>query len=162
MKLLTLVRHAKSDWDNDLSDFDRPLNERGMNDAPKIGDFIAKNLPKVDLIISSPAVRAEQTALTIAEKIGYPEDKIEFVDELYLCSTSEYFEVLMEQNLKLKHIMIVSHNPGTTGFLNMVANENIDNVPTSGVAHIELDIYKWEDIEPGCGVLKEFITPKTI
>lgn len=162
MKLLTLIRHSKSDWDNDLSDFDRPLNERGMKDAPIVAEYISKKLPKPDLIISSPAVRAEQTAKIVADKFGYPAEKIQYINELYLCSTSEYFEILMEQNLKLRHIIIVSHNPGTTGFLNMLTYENIENVPTSGVAHIELDLYKWEDIEPGVGKLVEFITPKSI
>lgn len=162
MKLLTLIRHAKSDWDNDLYDFDRPLNERGEKDAPIMGEFLANNLPKPDLIISSPALRTATTAEIIAEKCGYPVEKIKYIDELYLCSVSEYIEVLIEQSPKINHIFLVSHNPGTTGFTNLLTGELIDELPTCGVAHIKLDLYKWEDVEPDTGKLVKIFTPKTI
>ncbi len=162
MKLLTLIRHAKAGVNDDLSDFDRPLNEKGNSDAAKMGEFLNSNLPKPDLIISSPAVRAAATAEIIAEKIGYPPDKIKYLDELYLCSTSEYIEVLIEQSVKTRHIFLISHNPGTTSFTNLLTNGNIDNIPTCGVAHVELDLYKWEDTEPGTGKLIKIITPKNI
>jgi phosphohistidine phosphatase len=162
MKLLTLIRHAKSSEHDDLSDFDRPLNERGKSDAVKIGKYLSNNIVKPDLIISSPALRATSTAEIIAQEIGYPIEKINYVDELYLCSVSEYIEVLIEQNIKIKHIFLISHNPGTTGFTNLLTDENISNIPTCGVAHIELDLYKWEDVEPGTGKLISYITPKTI
>jgi phosphohistidine phosphatase len=162
MKLLTLIRHAKSDHDNDLSDFDRPLSERGKTDAPKIGDYIANNLAKPDLIISSPSVRTATTAEIIAKKTGYPADKIHYIDELYLCSVPEYFEIIIKQNPKNHHICIISHNPGTTALANLLTNEDIDNIPTCGVAHIELDLFKWDDIEPGIGKLKQFIIPKEL
>ncbi|MDL2262367.1 histidine phosphatase family protein [Bacteroidales bacterium OttesenSCG-928-I21] len=162
MKLLTLIRHAKAGTIENLSDFDRPLNEKGCYDAEKIGEYLNKNLSKPDLIISSPALRAVATAEKIAQIIGYPADKIKYIDELYLCSTSEYIEVLLEQSVKIRHIFVVSHNPGTTNFVNLLTNENIDDIPTCGAAHIEIDIYKWEDIEPGTGSLKKLITPKNI
>lgn len=162
MKLLTLIRHAKSGADNDLSDFDRPLNEKGETDAVKMGEYLNNNFPKPDLIISSPASRAVSTSEILAKEIGYPIDKIKYLDELYLCSISEYIEILVEQNVKIRHIFLVSHNPGTTGFTNLLTNENIENIPTCGIAHIGLDLYKWEDVEPGIGKLIKFITPKTI
>ncbi|MDD4150852.1 MAG: histidine phosphatase family protein [Bacteroidales bacterium] len=162
MKLLTMIRHAKSDWDNDLYDFDRPLSAKGEKDAPRMGEYLAQNLPKPDLIISSPALRSAKTAELIAEKIAYPVDKIKYVDELYLCSVSEYIEVLIKQNPKINHIFVVSHNPGTTGFVNLIAGENIEELPTSGVAHIKLDFYKWDDIEPDTGKLIKTFGPKTI
>lgn len=162
MKLLTLIRHAKSDHDNDLSDFDRPLSERGEKDAHLMGEYLAKNLTKPDLIISSSAERAARTAEIIAETIGYPLDDIDYVDELYLCSVPEYVEVLIEQNVKIKHIFLVSHNPGTTGFANLLTNADIEDVPTCGVVQIELDFHKWDDIEAESGRLLKFITPKKI
>lgn len=162
MKLLTLIRHAKSDWDNDLYDFDRPLNERGEKDAPIMGEFLSKNLPKPDLIISSPALRAASTAEIIAKKCGYPIEKIKYIDELYLCSVSEYIEVLIEQSPKINHIFLISHNPGTTGFANLLTGELLNDMPTCSVAHIQLDLYKWEDIEPDTGKLLKYFTPKTI
>ncbi len=160
MKLLTLIRHAKSDWDNDLSDFDRPLNTKGLNDAPATGKYINSNLPKPDLIISSYAVRADETAKLIAKEINYDTSKIKYYDELYHCSITEYFEILIRQHFKTNHIIIVSHNPGTTGFVTLLTDKNIDTIPTCGVAHIELDILKWEDVEPGMGKLIKLITPE--
>jgi len=162
MKLLTLIRHAKSDWDNDLYDFDRPLNERGERDAPIMGEYVAANLPKPDLIISSPAVRAARTAEIFAEKTNYPIDKIEYVDELYLCSISEYIEVLLDQNPKINHIFVISHNPGTTGFANLLTGEIMEDVPTCAVINISLDLYKWADIEPDTGKILKYFTPKNI
>lgn len=162
MKLLTLIRHAKSDHDNDLSDFDRPLSERGEKDAPKIGKYFAEKFPKPDLMISSPSVRTATTAEIIAKNIGYPVEKIHYVDELYLCSVPEYIEILLRQNHKNNHICIISHNPSTTALANMLTNEDIENIPTCGVAHIELDLFKWDDVEPGIGKLKNLIIPKEI
>jgi phosphohistidine phosphatase len=162
MKLLTLIRHAKSDWDNDLYDFDRPLNAKGEKDAPKMGEYLAQNLPKVDLIISSPADRATSTAKIIADKVGYPIEKIQFIDELYLCSVSEYIEVLMDQNPKINHIFLISHNPGTTGFANLLTGGSLEEVPTCAVINISLDFYKWADIEPDTGKLLKYFTPKSI
>lgn len=162
MKLLTLIRHAKAGVDSELSDFDRILTEKGESDAKKVGEYLGKNFQKPDLIISSPALRAATTAEIIAEEIGYPADKIKYLDELYLCSISEYIEILVEQNVKIRHIYLISHNPGTTGFANLLTNNDIDNIPTCGVAHIELDLYKWEDVEPGTGKLLKLIGPKNI
>ena len=162
MKLLTLIRHAKSDWDNDLYDFDRTLNETGKKDAPILGEHLLSKLPKPDLIISSPAVRAVETAEIIAQKAGYPIEKIKQADELYLCSTSEYIEILHDQNPKLNHIIVVSHNPGTTGFANLITGEMLADVPTCSAIHIKLDLYKWQDIEPDTGMLIDFYTPKDI
>ena len=66
------------------------------------------------------------------------------------------------QNAKTNHILIVGHNPGTTGLANLLTNGDIENIPTCGVAHIELDLFKWNDIEPEIGKLIKFITPKNI
>ncbi len=158
MKLLTLIRHAKADWDDDLYDFDRPLSEQGKENAPELGEYLAKNLPKPDLIISSPAIRAAETAEIIASEANYPKEKIQFVDELYLCSISEYIEVLHEQSPKVNHIYVVSHNPGTTGFANLLTGEIMADISTSTAIHVSLDLYKWEDIEPDTGKLLEVIT----
>lgn len=153
MKLLTLIRHAKSNQNTDLYDFDRPLNEKGIKDAKKMGKHLAEKLPKPDLIISSPANRAAKTAEIIAQTTNYNLDKISFIDELYLCSTSEYIEILINQNPKINHIFVVSHNPGTTGFANLITGKYLEDVPSSSAIHISLDLYKWEDIEPDTGKL---------
>lgn len=162
MKLLTLIRHAKSDQNMEVSDFDRPLNERGRLDAEKIGKYLSSELSKPDLIISSSAVRAAETASIISKQVSYQNDKILFFDDLYLCTTTEFMEILMEQNVKLKHIIIVGHNPGITSFLNILADEDIDNMPTASIAHLQLDVFKWEDVEAGMGKLIQFVSPKEL
>ena len=79
MKTLILVRHAKSDWGNpSLSDFDRPLNERGKRDAPIMAKRLLDKKIKIDQIIASPAKRAAKTAKYFAEAFDYKKDKIEF------------------------------------------------------------------------------------
>ncbi len=162
MKLLTLIRHAKSDWNHDVSDFERKLNNRGLADASKIGECLFSKHLNPDLIISSSAKRARKTAKIIAEKIGYDLDKLVSIDELYLCGISEYINVLSCQNENINHIILVSHNPGTTSFASLLLNQRIEEVPTCGVVSIELQIAKWKDIEPYVGVLKDYFTPKTI
>jgi phosphohistidine phosphatase len=162
MKLLTLIRHAKSDSNNDLYDLDRPLNDVGGKDAPEMGKYLSENLPKPNLIISSPAVRAIETAEIIASQTGYPIEKIHISDELYLCSTSEYIEVLNKQNPKANHIYVISHNPGTTGFANLLTGKNMADVPTCTAIHISLDLYKWNDLEPDVGKLLGVFTPEDI
>lgn len=162
MKLLTLIRHAKSEQDTEDSDFDRILTEQGIDDAYKVGEYLAQHFPKPDLIISSPAERAAHTAEIIAEQIGYSTEEINFIDEIYLCSPSEYFEVLMEQNVKIKHIFLIAHNPSITSFANLLSGAEVDNMPTCSVAHIKLDFHKWDDIEADTGKILEFIIPKNI
>jgi phosphohistidine phosphatase len=162
MKYLTLIRHAKSDWDNDFSDHYRPLSKRGLKDAPIIGQYLFNNISKPNLLISSTAERAKQTAMIISKEIHYPVNQIIFYDTLYLCGISDYIGVLQKQADTLNHIYLVSHNPGTTGFANILCNAGINNVPTCGVVHIELGIASWLHLEPYKGTLLSFITPKSI
>ena len=162
MKFLTLIRHGNSPNDDKLSDFERILSEKGKIEAQKTGEYLLNNILKPDIIISSPAKRASETAQIIAEKINYPLEKIKYIDELYLCTSSDYIEILMEENDKIKHIFVVSHNPGTSDLAYILTNENIEDLPTCGVVHIEFDFYKWSDIDQGTGKLLKFITPNTI
>jgi phosphohistidine phosphatase len=162
MKLLTLVRHAKSDWENDLTDIERPLNIRGEKDAPLMAMIAKSKLPEADLIISSPAVRAYSTAFEFAKALNYPLKKVILQNSLYHCGISEYLDVLENLNPDIQHAYIFSHNPGTTQFVNFLCNENIFNIPTCGVAHIKLDIRYWSEITRDSGKLISFITPKMI
>lgn len=160
MKLLTLVRHAKSDWDNNLNDFDRPLNIRGTIDAPRMGAIASELIPKADRLISSPAERAKATAFYFADSLNYLRENISFDPLLYHCGITEYLEFLSTLNNNLKHVYIFSHNPGTTNFTNFLCNESIFNVPTCGVIHIAIEINTWEEISRDSGKIKHFLTPK--
>jgi len=146
MKTIYLVRHAKSSWKNPrLSDFDRPLNKRGKNDAPRIGKLLSKKQIKPDLIISSPAKRAKKTALEIVEKIGYPVKKIVFEDEIYEASERTLLSILKKLDDRLESVMIFAHNPGLTQLNNFISNQYIDNIPTCGVVALESD-KSWKEI----------------
>ena len=112
MKILTLVRHAKSSWSNPkLSDRQRPLNKRGKRDAPVMGKRIVQHGIRPSLIISSPATRAWSTAKIIAKEISYPIEFLQREDALYHASLDGFLEVVSEQDQEFNSIMVVGHNP---------------------------------------------------
>ena len=98
MKKLFVIRHAKSDLSNsNISDFDRPLNHRGLNDSQKIGDYINNHFEKPDKIITSPAKRALTTSHIIADQLNYSTDKIQKEDPIYLATLENLIKQI--QNL---------------------------------------------------------------
>ncbi len=147
MKILTLVRHAKSSWsDTHLSDRERPLNKRGERDAPKMGERIAEHGIRPSLIVTSPATRAWTTARIIAAEISYPIEFLEREDGLYLASLNELLAIIAEQDNEFNNMMIVGHNPGFTELVNVLTNEKLVNLPTAGIAVIDLPINEWKDV----------------
>ena len=147
MKRLVLIRHAKSSWSNPLqSDYDRPLNERGVKDAPDMGKRLKKAHITPDLIIASTARRAAETAKKVAAEVGYPEDKILWQEKLYHCISSVFDEVAQEIADDVKTAYIVAHNPGITSYVNELSPKfRIDNMPTCAIAAAEADIKDWYD-----------------
>jgi len=161
MKTLYLVRHAKSSWDYpDLDDFERPLNKRGMRDAPKMGKRLKERDILPDLLLSSPATRAINTAREIAYQIDYPEENIETDEEIYHAGKDILLRVLRAQNDSINSIMLFGHNPGFTNFANAIANQDIDNVPTAGIVAIEFKNAGWGNLDFGDGKLLFFDYPK--
>ena len=147
MKTLYLVRHAKSDWgDQSLADFDRPLNKRGKKDAPFMGKVLNKKGIVPDKIISSPAKRAKKTALEIAEKLNYHSKQIIFEEKLYDASSKDILSIVKNINEKFVTAMIFGHNPGLTLLNNYISNKYIDNIPTSGIVALNLEV-KWSEID---------------
>ncbi len=143
MRTLVLIRHAKSSWANPLqSDFERPLNDRGKEEAPAMGGRLKKHNLVPDLIIASSAKRTRQTAKKIAKEVGYDADNIKWEEKLYHCIPSVFEEVIYEVDDSVKTIFIVAHNPGITEFVNQLSPQfRIDHMPTCGVvgAHMEGD-----------------------
>ncbi len=161
MKTLYLTRHAKSSWkEQDLDDFDRPLNPRGKRDAPFMGQLLKKKNILPDLLISSPAVRAYTTARTIASEIGYPPEKIITDENIYEGSSSELLEVINSIEEEYESAMVFGHNPGFTMLSNYLSGKDILNIPTCGIVKIKFDKEKWSDIEVGTGELIWFEYPK--
>jgi phosphohistidine phosphatase len=147
MKTLYLVRHAKSDWsDQSLTDFDRPLNNRGKKDAPFMGKVLREKEVAPDIIISSPAKRAKETAMEIAGTLNYPSKKIFFEEELYDASSNNILSIVKNIDEKYSFAMIFGHNPGLTLLNNRISNKYIDNIPTTGIVALSLDV-KWSEVD---------------
>ena len=163
MKTVFLIRHAKSSWDDpSLNDFDRPLNERGKEDAPGMGKHLKKKEVKPDIIYSSPALRALTTAKIIAGELGYSENKIRTDRKLYHASEETLFDFLRTASDQYENLMLFGHNPGLTDFANELFNEDIGNIPTAGVVSGQLNIESWKEVKPGCGKLSFFDFPKNL
>ncbi|MDB5221920.1 MAG: putative phosphohistidine phosphatase, SixA [Chitinophagaceae bacterium] len=156
MKTLLLIRHAKSSWDDfTLSDFERPLNERGKTDAPKMGKRLRKKNVKIDAFISSPAKRAKKTAEYFIKEFGGDAEDIILVSALYDAGTNNFSETIKEIDDKYKSAAIFSHNPGITGFANQLIDKaNIDNMPTCSVFAVKAEVEKWKDFSKA---KKEFL-----
>ena len=145
MKILTLVRHAKSSWDGKgLTDRERPLNPRGERDAPTMGKRIVKHGVRPSLIVASPAVRAWTTARIIAQKIGYPIEFLQREDSIYLASLDALLDVVVAQDNGFNNLMVVGHNPGLTEFANFLSPEITNNLPTAGVVSVQIDQENWQ------------------
>lgn len=161
MKILYLVRHAKSSWDfPNLTDFDRPLSARGERDAPKMGQRLADKSILPDLIISSPANRAFATSQVIAKKIGYSLDKIRTQQSIYHASEGTLLKVVQNTDDTVKSLMLFGHNPGFTDFANSLAIEDIYNIPTCGIVAIKFTTNNWTEVTFGSGQLEFFDNPK--
>jgi phosphohistidine phosphatase len=144
MKILTLVRHAKSSWkDNKISDRERPLNKRGEHDAPMMGKRIVAAGIRPSLILSSPAVRAWTTAKFLAQEIGYPLEFLQRENSLYLASLDNIIDALSTQDAEFSSVMIVGHNPGLTTFANYLSPGLTDNLPTAGLVSVGFEKDDW-------------------
>jgi phosphohistidine phosphatase len=146
MKTLFLIRHAKSSWgDTALPDKDRPLNDRGRRDAPKIGERLAKRDVKPDLILSSPAMRALKTAEIIAKKLDYRRKDIVVDDRLYAVGADDLLDVIRKLGDKLERVMLFGHNPELTELAHRLSSK-ITHMPTCAVAEFTFDAKSWSKI----------------
>jgi phosphohistidine phosphatase len=146
MKTLFLVRHAKSSRDDPtLADRDRPLDDRGEHDAPKMGKRLAKRDVKPDLIVSSPAKRALATAQMIADELDYKRKDIVVNDRLYAASVDKLLAVIHALDDRLKRVMLFGHNPEFTELAQRLSSE-IGDMPTCAVAEFSFDAKSWSDI----------------
>lgn len=159
MKTLFVLRHAKSSWDDpDLADFDRPLNERGNTTAPFMGRLMASNGFAPDLILSSPAVRARETA-ALAKEAGDIDAEIQYDERIYEASPGTLRQVVADADNKFRSLMIVGHNPGMEGFIKYLTGR-LESMPTAALAVIDLDIASWEEIDGERGILRKVFRPK--
>ncbi|MBF6057627.1 MULTISPECIES: SixA phosphatase family protein [Thiomicrorhabdus] len=163
LRELLLIRHAKSDWKNaeDLLDIERPLSEKGKKQAKKIGVWLKQQEIFPDLILVSPAVRAQQTLKRICNECP---TETHTVDKLYNADLDTLIETLSEAPTA-ERIMLIGHNPGLEQLFQYLKNEHstseIQLFPTASIAHFILP-GDWSHLEAGDGKLRQFIRPKEI
>ena len=163
-KILLVVRHAKSSWDiGILTDFERPLNDRGKKDAPVMAKRLIDRNIKIDAFVSSPAKRAKKTAELFCEAYGKNEDSIEFISMLYHAAVNDFYQVIEKLDESLDTVAIFSHNPGITEFVNTLTDfVKIDNMPTCGVYAIKIHSKKWTDFKKAKKEFLFFDYPKIV
>jgi len=162
MKTLLLMRHAKSSWKHpDLPDQDRPLNKRGEKDAPRMGKFIREKELIPQVILASPAKRVTQTVDGMLEKMAF-KGKVEYIDSLYLAEPSAYLSTLQTISDKFERVLVVGHNPGLEGLLQILSGK-VESLPTASLAHLILPIEHWADLkEDTRGELVERVKPRDL
>lgn len=146
MKTLLVLRHAKSSWaDQGLSDHERPLNDRGRRDAPRMGRLLRDEGVRPDLVVSSDAVRARRTAEAVSHAAGY-EGEIVLDPRLYGASPGEIVGVLRTvEPAAARTVMIVGHNPGLEELVAQLTGEP-QEFPTAALAQIALPIDEWREL----------------
>lgn len=153
------MRHAKSSWDNpDWSDFERPLNERGLKTAPFMGEVMTENNFTPEIVISSPATRARQTAELVI-KTTKSEADINFDERIYEASPQRLLEVVSGIHDAYNLAMIVGHNPGFESLVRILTGK-IESMPTATLAVVDLNIDSWKEINPEIGSLRKIVRPK--
>jgi phosphohistidine phosphatase len=161
MRTLFLMRHAKSSWDDaSLADFDRPLNGRGERTAPLMGELMKREAFAPDIILSSPAERAKQTAIA-AKKAGGLDAEMTFDDRIYEASPNALRQVASEIDDRHSSVMLVGHNPGMEGFVRYLTGQ-LEPMPTAALAVIDLDIEGWADVAENSGTLRNVFRPKEL
>ena len=162
MKTLLLIRHAKSSWDDlNQADFDRPLNERGKTDAPRMAERLYKKDILIDTFISSPAKRAKKTAEIFADQYGIKKSAILFVPSLYDAGINTFYDVISNASQKSNSVAIFSHNPGITDFANSLTSTRIDNMPTCSIFAVKIKIKQWSQFKDADKELYFFEFPKS-
>ena len=161
MLRLTLVRHAKSSWaDPGMRDFERPLNKRGIRDAPVMAVRVSELRRLPDHLVSSPALRAFTTAGVFAERLNVAVDAIHLEPRIYEASRETLAEIVRALDPKARHAMLFGHNPGVSELARWLATCPFHEMPTCAIASIELQISEWRELGPGCGKLARYLYPK--
>ena len=164
MKTLYIVRHAKSSWaDFNQSDFERPLNDRGHENAPEMANRLLSKKIKIDAFISSPALRARQTCEHFCKVFSVDKKDIIFKEELYHAPASTISNVVAKTDDEFNAIAVFTHNPGISEFVNSLDEEvYIDNMPTCGVFAVKSEVNSWEDFADSKKTFLFFDYPKNI
>ncbi len=174
MKYLTVIRHAKSSWDQPgLADHDRQLNERGRKAAPAVGAFLNKTyfgggespplIPRPDRLVSSTALRALSTAQIVREIMGLPTEILMLDSRLYLAEAAQLLNVVRDLDESWQHVVLFGHNPGMHEFAERIlARAHVAKMPTCSTVLMALPTEYWGLAEWSTAQLIGHITPKSL
>ncbi len=170
MKTLSLLRHAKSSWDDPVErDFDRPLNGRGHRAARRMGEWLLAEGLAFDRITASPALRIRQTIEGLEAGLGH-RLPIEQDKRIYMASAATLFDLVRECPEPVGHLLLIGHNPGLEDLL-LIATEGDGSplraeaelkYPTATFATIEIPCDRWADLPEGGAKLTRFIRPRDL
>jgi phosphohistidine phosphatase len=167
MKVLYLLRHAKSSWDApSIPDHDRPLNDRGRRAAAVMGDQINTRGIRPEVVLCSTARRAVETLEAFSDMFAESAD-VHIERELYLAGVGELTDRVNELSQHVGSVMLIGHNPGMHDFAATLAGrgDQLDGLrskfPTGALAVLEFDQEGW-DLKPGTGNLREFLLPRAL
>lgn len=169
MKTILILRHAKSDWNNtQLSDMDRPLSPRGLKSAPKMGKVLADPKLQPDIILTSPAKRALQTAELVIQASGY-DGRTQPQESFYYGGSSDMLAALRNLPDTINRPLIIGHNPTLAEVVGIICHNQspVDftakiRLPTTGLVCVDVHISEWSRLNPGDGVLRWFLIPKLL
>jgi len=146
-KTLHIVRHGKSSWDyENISDIDRPLSPRGINNAYLMAKKLSERKVEPDRFITSPANRALYTSIIFSRVLKFPYEKIQISDSIYMGSTDDLVELIRSQDKSVTNLLIFGHNPAFTALANQLMENYLDNIPTAGIVSLTYSIESWDQI----------------
>lgn len=161
MLRLSLVRHAKSSWnDPELSDFERPLNERGRRDAPAMAQRLKHLHQRPELLLSSPALRAITTARIFARELGIAVESVQLSSSIYEAELDTLVELVRNLDPGIRHVLMFGHNPGFSELARWLARCPFQDMPTCAIVMLELSQPTWADLKRDCGQLVHYLYPK--
>ncbi|RNI38707.1 histidine phosphatase family protein [Hanamia caeni] len=147
MKIILMVRHAKSGLDNSLIDFDRKLTEQGKTDAKNMTIRLVEKNITIDLFISSPAARAQKTASIFMKELAAQKNNLKVIPALYEPSVKSFYEVIESVEDEANCIALFSHNPGITQFVNSLDCHPVYDMPTCAVYAFKIKSTHWNELQ---------------
>jgi phosphohistidine phosphatase len=171
MKTLTLLRHAKSSWDDPVArDFDRPLNARGQRAAVIVGRHMRNERLAFDHVVASPAIRIVETVEQVEQ--GYGSALAPAWDRrMYLASAASLLDVVHELPEGASSALLIGHNPGLEDLILMLIPDREgdalrdsveEKFPTAALAVMTFDAAVWRDVKAGGGALVGFTRPRDL
>lgn len=159
-KTLYLLRHARAaDRLSGQKDIERELDSIGLQNSTRMGMNFSNKTLQFDMIISSPAERAKQTASLIAEQIKYNTDKIHYNDEIYEASVRTLLQVVNRFKDEWNNVLLVGHNPSISYLAEYLTRSELGDMTTCGVARIEFNLESWTEVSEGNGELINYEHP---